>query len=198
MASKKSTARFRNVGTIVYPDSVNTPENWQDILRETHLNFFISPLHDKDINPLDNEPKKPHFHVICMCNSVHPLDFFEDVFSKIGGVGTEIVKELRNYARYLCHLDNPDKVRYHEEDVVSIGTEDYLSVIDLPTSKYIYVGAMIEFCENNGIDYYHELLRYAKDNEPAWFRALCDNCTLVMSSYFKSKDTKQRRTGIND
>ena len=30
-------------------------------------------------------------------------------FDKIGGVGCEIVNSTRGYARYLCHLDNPDK-----------------------------------------------------------------------------------------
>ena len=30
---------------------------------------FISPLHDKDMNPT-NEPKKPHYHVIITFDSV--------------------------------------------------------------------------------------------------------------------------------
>lgn len=47
--------RTRNFGTVVYPESA--PENWQTILSELCIPCFISPLHDKDINP-DGETKK--------------------------------------------------------------------------------------------------------------------------------------------
>lgn len=33
---------------IVYPESA--PENWREILDETHLRWIESPLHDKDIS----------------------------------------------------------------------------------------------------------------------------------------------------
>ena len=43
----------------------------------------------------------------------------------IGGVGVEPVKSVRAYARYLCHLDSPDKVCYRTEDVLSLSGADY-------------------------------------------------------------------------
>ena len=60
--SQKDT-RVRNFATVVYPESA--PENWQEILAEQFIPAFISPLHDKDINPT-GEPKKPHYHVMIM------------------------------------------------------------------------------------------------------------------------------------
>lgn len=39
----------------------------------------------------------------------------KEVFSAIGGVGIEPLKSTRAYARYLCHLDNPDKAQYDIE-----------------------------------------------------------------------------------
>ena len=184
MDNVKSTAtRFRNVSCIVYPESA--PANWLDIIRDLHCSALISPLHDKDINPTDNEPKKAHYHVILMYDSVHTREFFETVISSFCGVGFEVVSNLRGYARYLCHLDNPEKAQYPVEQVVCVQA-DYLGIISLPSDKYRVVSEMISFCSTNGIIYYHELLQYARVFRDDWFRALCDNCTVVMYSYFRS------------
>ena len=53
--------KARHWAMVVYPESA--PENWIDIINETHLQFAISPLHNKDTNP-DGEIKKSHWHVI--------------------------------------------------------------------------------------------------------------------------------------
>ncbi|MEE3444090.1 MAG: Rep family protein, partial [Methanobrevibacter sp.] len=89
---------------MVYPESA--PEDWEIILSNEFVPAFISPLHENDLNP-DNSPKKPHYHVILMFDSVKTTEQAKEVFAKIGGVGCEIVKSLRGYSRYLCHLDNP-------------------------------------------------------------------------------------------
>uniref|UniRef100_UPI002896F8C0 Rep family protein n=1 Tax=Staphylococcus aureus TaxID=1280 RepID=UPI002896F8C0 len=56
----KSTTS-RTWGLVVYPESA--PENWQELLSETVMQFAVSPLHDKDIKP-DGDIKTPHWHVI--------------------------------------------------------------------------------------------------------------------------------------
>ena len=64
MASQKARdTRGRNFATMVYPESA--PENWREILAGYFIPAFISPLHDKDLNPT-GEPKKPHHHVMLM------------------------------------------------------------------------------------------------------------------------------------
>ena len=64
---KSGRGRTRNFATVVYPESA--PENWQDILVEQFVPAFISPLHDKDINPT-GEIKKEHYHILIMFDSV--------------------------------------------------------------------------------------------------------------------------------
>lgn len=62
METKKSNEkRTRNWWFVLYPDSA--PNNWKAILNDLHIQYYVSPLHDKDINP-DGEMKKPHWHVI--------------------------------------------------------------------------------------------------------------------------------------
>lgn len=190
MASKNSSGdtygkgRTRNFATVVYPESA--PDNWQEILSEQFVPAFISPLHNKDINPT-GETKKPHFHVLIMFDSVKTKDQAIEIFNKIQGVGCEVVQSLRGYSRYLCHLDNPEKAQYSPEDVRSLCGADYTGSIGLVTDKYKAIGEMIDFCEENGIISYSELLKYCRMERFDWFRVLCDNGTVVMKEFLKSK-----------
>lgn len=179
---KKS--RTRNFATVVYPDSA--PDGWQEILSEQFIPAFISPLHDKDINP-NGEPKKAHYHVILMFDSVKTIEQAKEVFNLIGGVGCEKVNSMRGYARYLCHLDNPDKAQYNQSDVRSMCGADYITTIGLVTDKYKAIGEMIDFCIENNIQSYSKLLEYCRMERFDWFRVLCDNGTVVMKEYLKSR-----------
>ena len=184
--SEKSTkkSRTRNFATVVYPDSA--PDGWQEILSEQFIPAFISPLHDKDINP-NGEAKKAHYHVILMFDSVKTIEQAKEVFNLIGGVGCEKVNSIRGYARYLCHLDNPDKAQYNQSDVRSMCGADYITTIGLVTDKYKAIGEMIDFCIENNIQSYSKLLEYCRMERFDWFRVLCDNGTVVMKEYLKSR-----------
>lgn len=178
-----SVRRYRNYATVVYPDSA--PEDWFDSLSDLHVPVFVSPLHDLDLNPT-GEPKKAHYHVLVMFDNVKTLDQFDEVVDLIGGVGHEVVNSVRGYARYLCHLDNPEKTQYPPEDVKCLGGSDYFSICSLATDKYKGIREMIDFCEDNKLYCYADLLRYASEARPDWFRLLCDSCTVVMFNYLKS------------
>lgn len=177
------TKRTRNYATVVYPESA--PENWKVLLSEQCIPAFISPLHNRDKNA-DGTTKKPHFHVMIMFEGVKTHEQAKQVFSIIGGVGAEPIKCTRAYARYLVHLDNPDKAKYAIEDIISCAGADYYSMINLATDKYTAIGEMIEFCIENSIVGYAELLLFAKNNRMDWFRVLCDSGTLTIVQFLKS------------
>ncbi len=182
-------ARQRNFATIVYPDSA--PENWLDILRDMKVNCFVSPLHNQDVNP-DGEIKKLHYHVLVMFDSPKAPDQFLEFITPIHGVGIEKVNSIRGYARYLCHLDNPEKAQYDKEDVICIGSCDYLESISLSSDRYGVIRDMIDFCNSKSIVLFSDLLLYASQNNETWFRCLCDNGAYVMKEYLKSKDYGRR------
>lgn len=177
-------ARQRHFATIVYPESA--PENWVDILRDSKVNAFISPLHDADVNP-DGEIKKAHYHVLVMFDSPKAPDQFLELITPFGGVGIEKVNSIRGYARYLCHLDNPEKAQYSKDDVLCIGSCDYLETISLASDKYGQIREMIDFCNSEEIYLFSDLLEYSAMNRETWFRCLCDNGAYVMKEYLKSK-----------
>ena len=138
MATKKQTSsikKTRSYATVVYPESA--PENWLDILRDMKFNALVSPLHDSDVNPDSGEIKKAHYHVLFLFDGPKTADQAMAVAEHIGGVGLETLNSVRGYARYLCHLDNPEKHQYSPEDVIVIGSEDYLNLISLPTHEII-------------------------------------------------------------
>lgn len=197
MTEKKSSSkgRTRNFATIIYPDS--SPDNWQELLSDMFIPAFISPLHDRDINPT-GEPKKPHYHVIIMFDSVKTVEQAREVFELIGGVGCEKVNSIRGYSRYLCHLDNPDKVQYNQSDVRSLCGADYSATIGLVTDKYKAIGEMIDYCSENNVTSYSRLLEYSRVERFDWFRILCDSGTLVMREYLKSREWTIRSEVYDD
>lgn len=184
MTTEKSRdTRTRNFATVVYPDSA--PEDWQDILARHCIPAFISPLHDKDTNPT-GEPKKPHFHVMLMFDGKKSIEQVSEVFSSIGGVGCEVVKSVRGYARYLCHLDNPEKAQYDTAAVRSIAA-DYIGTIGLAVDKYVAIGEMQDFCEKYNVFSFYALAKYARINRPDWHRMLCDCAAVYMREYLQSR-----------
>lgn len=179
-----SVSRTRNYACVVYPESA--PLNWIGILSESKVPCFISPLHDRDKNPND-EDKKMHYHVLVMFDSVKTESQAKEFFSTFNGVGCEVVASCRAYARYLCHLDNPEKAQYSIEDVIQYGGADYLSVIGTMSDIQRCIKEMMLFVNDNQIISFHQLLTYAADNRSEWFDALCHHCSYVMREYIKSK-----------
>lgn len=196
MASKNASGesygkgRKRVFATIVYPESA--PSDWLQILEDTHIPSFVSPLHDMDFNG-DGEMKKPHYHVMVFYDSVKTREqVSNDIFDKIGGVGFEHISTNRGYARYLCHLDNPEKAQYKTEDVKCFCGADYLGEISLPSDKYIIIDEIIAYCKKNDITQYCDIVDYAREFNYNWYRALCDNCSFMVREYLKSKWWKEK------
>ncbi len=109
------------------------------------------------------------------------------IFDKIGGVGCQKINVIRNYARYLCHLDNPEKVQYNTKDVIKLCGADYDEIISLASDKYKVIDEMIDFCEKYDITSFYLLSKYAFKNNDQWKKALADNCSVFMREYLKSK-----------
>lgn len=182
--STSGRGRTRNYATVVYPESAK--EGWQELLVQQMVPAFISPLHNEDINPT-GEKKKEHYHVMIMFDGVKTKEQANDVIVAFGGVGCEVINSVRGYARYLCHLDNPEKFQYKKEDVKALCGADYETTIGLVTDKYKAIGEMMDFCIEYNVYSYANLLTYAKNNNYGWFRVLCDNGTVVIKEYLKSK-----------
>ena len=175
--------KLRNFAFLIYPESFNEygrPE-FLEFLRSSGLQGFLI-LHDKDV-------KKPHYHVLitapnpisystclelackCMCANDH----------------IESVASLKGYARYLCHLDNPDKHRYDTSEVVSFGGAEYEKLIETETDTTNKIADIIKHCKFNEVYSFSELVDYCIEQKREWFKIVC-NATYgrVIRDYIKS------------
>lgn len=177
--------RTKVFATIVYPESA--PADWETILSDTHVPAFVSPLHDKDVNP-DGQQKKPHYHVMLVFDSLKNFDTqVKPIFDRIGGVGREEVLSQRGYARYLCHMDNPEKYQYEQAEVTELNGASYSATIMLPTDEIGAVRDMLVFIEDNDIYSFRKLLDWCASNKEDWFRLLLSSKTYIIKEYLKSR-----------
>ena len=191
MSDKNSSAtstpqdeRIRNITFMLYDDSA-TP-NWKDLIVEDHIPYMYI-YHDRDKNPT-GEPKKPHYHVIlCFEGKKSPkqLQYYADRYGAANGQ-YQPVASIRAMARYLTHMDNPDKEPYDSGEVVSCAI-DYNAIIGMASDKYKAIMEMVDFCESENIISFGELFIYSKIHRFDWFKCLCDSSTMVMKEYLKSK-----------
>lgn len=177
-------SRTRNYACMVYLDSGKP--NFKEIISDAKIPCFISPLHDRDLNPT-GEPKKPHYHVLVMFDSVKTEKQAREFFESFGGLGCEVVSSCRAYARYLCHLDNPEKAHYNISDVCQFGGSDYKTQISTMADKDRAIDEMIDFVVNNNIIAFFQLALYARDNREDWNDALKNGCSYYIKEFIKSK-----------
>ena len=112
---KEKPQRSNTWTLLLYQDSA--PENWEDKLKELHIPFIVSPLHDKDLKP-DGTTKKPHYHIIVRFRSKKSFkQIKEGVCDPLGGPHPQPVFDFPMMVRYLAHLDDPEKAQYDIEDI---------------------------------------------------------------------------------
>lgn len=193
--SMSNTNRTRNWATIVYPESA--PDDWLDKLAEVKVPALVSPLHNRDVNA-NGEVKKEHYHVILMFQGVKSLPQVKAIIDTFGGVGTEYVQSQRGYARYLCHLDNPEKAQYDPKEVKQIcGAMAYSELVSSDSDKKSIVKQMLAYCRENGIYEFCDLAYYAMDEREDWYEVLASNPMVFVKETLRSASfVNAKRRGI--
>lgn len=185
---KTANGRARLFATVVYPESA--PADWMERLEQTHIAAMVSPLHALDTLPT-GEVKKAHYHVLWRYDGVKTPAQAQEVVSLIGGAGAvEVVADYRGYARYLCHLDSPDKAQYSADEVKCFGGADWAAVA---LSEAERTDATLDEIED-WIDETHcisyiGLCRYARRERPDWTRTVRTHTVhlsaLIRSAYWE-------------
>lgn len=180
MAKEK---RKRNWVFVLYPESA--PENWQEILAAMLIPCFISPLHDEDVNA-DGELKKAHYHIILMFKGLKSFDQVKEITDSLNAPIPQECKDIRAYARYLCHLDNPEKAQYSVADVLSFGGVDYLDKVKSAADTDTAISEMMDWCIEQGCFSFFRLSNYARVNRSDWFRVITSSRTVFLVNWLKS------------
>jgi len=191
-AKKKWDEEHRSAGKLrkiwwgyLYEDSA--PDDFIDLMRESGYEGFAMK-HDRDLTAA-GEVKEPHWHVVVRFSHAVQAKEAKEVLTAFGvkPASVQFRDSWSAVARYLCHLDDPNKTQYSPEHVVEFGGADYLSAINRSADKYRIVAAMQDWVIETECSSFAVLFDYARDNDMEWFMALCDNCSIVMREYIKSR-----------
>ncbi len=187
-----NTTRTRNWTIILYPESA--PENWRDILDETHIEWVESPLHDRDINAT-GETKKEHYHILLLFGGVKT---YEQVLEFVKPLNCPIPTKCHNakaLIRYMAHLDNPDKAQYNVSNIIAHGGVDIAELLRPSSSeRYSIIKEMIEFVREYNVIEFQDLIDYSYTQHfDDWFPLLCDNSAFIIVNYIKSCRHRERQ-----
>lgn len=174
---QKSSTRKRNFAYMLYDDSCKS--NWVNELDNQHIKYFYIK-HDKDVNA-DGTSKKIHYHVMVMFDSPKSNDQAKEIADLIGAANGqfEAIKSAQGYARYLCHLDNPEKHQYDISEIHSGGGADYKKAIALPQDKYSILTDILVFCIDTDCSNLGTLLLYTSQCNSEWQKIIIDNIGIV-------------------
>lgn len=174
----------------LYEDSA--PENFMDLMRESGMEGFAMK-HDCDTTAA-GEIKEVHWHVVVRFSHAVQAKEAKEVLVAFGckEASVQYRDSWTAVARYLCHLDDPNKYQYDPADVVEFGGADYLNAINRTADKYRIVANMQDWVAEPMADgerprSFGELNDYARTNNLEWFMALCDNSAVIMREFCKSK-----------
>lgn len=156
---------------------------------------LISPLHDQDVLP-NGEVKKPHYHVLISFKNPTTRTNAADTMERWGVVvqrhppkpgepDSFRVKDFRQAARYLCHLDQADKHRYSVQDVESIGAIDYQTLVMSSTDEDEMLDEIFEAMDSYYLDSYPKVVRYAKAKHPEWRSIIYRKYSRAIAEYAK-------------
>ena len=110
-----------------------------------------------------------------------------EVFAAAGVTAPpEQVRSIKAYARYLVHMDDHDKHRYRDSDVVEIGGASWASVaLDEHEERDRILTEIEDWLDEQGVDSYRALCRYARANKPEWVHVVRTS-TIHLLGYVKS------------
>lgn len=192
--SKKDN-RKRNWTAIVYPESA--PENWQEILNEEHIEWVVSPLHDKDITGT-GEAKKPHYHIALLFDGNKSFEQIKEITDKINAPIPKPIASVRALIRYFAHLDDADKVQYPISEIKAFGGVDLAELLK-PTSssRYEMIAEMGEYIQENEITEFIDFFIFCKKNHfEDWFPLLCDSSSFVIDKVIKSNRHRPSKADV--
>lgn len=182
--TQKDKQRVRSWACIVYPESA--PADWLEALKGNHVQALVSPLHDSDVTAT-GEPKKPHYHVMLMFDNPVPESKARGIFETIGVTAPpEKLQSTKAYARYLVHMDDHDKHRYRDQDVMELCGASWAGVaLDEAEEKDRLLDEIEDYIDEYSVVSYRALLQYARHSRPEWKRVIRSN-TIHLTNYVKS------------
>lgn len=199
--------RHRNYACVFYPDAVSL-EDARLYFISRHIQAFISPLHEPDpvvdmtdSGELVEHVLKPHYHVLMCWDGSIAETSVKNLLSGLNTTRIFPVTSKKSYARYLCHIDDPDKQQFTRPyDVKSTLGGDYSLLVADDVENDRVVMEILEYVKLRRLIYFDQLINHCMESELTWFKALnkSKNVSLI-TSYMRSLEYRMRNaTGADD
>lgn len=156
---------------LLYPESI--PEDWREKLEAIGVPMAISPLHDKDLSPVEGqEYKKAHYHIIYVAKNPVTADSVrlkikrtlgEKCISKV----QIVVQSMENMYLYLTHESKDaiakNKHKYSKKDICLLNNFDIDRYITLDVEdKDDMLNDVCDLIDDYDIANMRELRRFIK------------------------------------
>lgn len=183
----KSKNDYRQISILLWLDSA--PSDWFDRIQDLGYECLISPLHDKDVLE-DGTAKKAHYHCMFLFPGKKIEDQCQYIADWISGQDDYpflFVPDRKVHARYLCHLDSPQKHRYPLVDVCQVNGASILkwaSDDDKDSQDDEILFDILDWISSRRCRYFNELVDYARENHfNLWLSRLKKDLTPFVKAY---------------
>lgn len=211
MSEKKASVKKRNWAFFVYPTKeqlarVNSnydgsdgygsvPDDWQQRLQLSGLQYAISPLHDKDkLEDGSGKTKKPHYHIIVIYGSPTTYNNVKSLTDSFNSPIPQALEQVRGYYRYLTHKDNADKYQYDEKDIITGGGFNIADFIELSKSEVSEIKFKLQkLIREQAMSEYQEFMDYVQDNLDRTYFDIASSNTMFFNAYLRSRRHKQEQ-----
>lgn len=182
--------RTRNWRILVYPESA--PENWRDVIDDTHIEWVESPLHDKDVED-DGTVKKAHWHITLLYPGKKSFEQIKELTDKLHAPIPQKCDCVKGSIRYMVHKDHPEKAQYNWSDIKCHGGAD-LDALCAPThsERLIILKDMVRFIKINHITEFQTMAEYTSENNSEWFSVMMNYSTLSIQACISSNRYRPR------
>jgi hypothetical protein len=170
---------------VAYPESL--PGDWIEKIQKTGLPFSVSPLHDSDKDPTE-ENKKSHYHVILSYDGPVTYNQVKKLTDELNQPIPQPLNSVKGMYRYFTHKDNPDKFQYDEKDIKSYNgfcISNYEQFTKTEIMQYII--KIQQMIRDYNITEYSELMDILIDNQMTDEFYIASTHTLFFDRYVSSR-----------
>lgn len=166
-------SRHRGFNYVFYPESA--PENFREVISSWNVPALLA-LHDRD------EDKKPHYHLLLTFAGMKSLSQVHELVDQLGSKVVEPAYDIHASARYLGHLDQPDKFQYGVGVIEAFSGQ---SVADLTTPIGDPSPEILAFVREQGLVEYSKLIDYCLDERMDWYKWASSH-SIFLCAYLRS------------
>lgn len=176
----------------------------QDVIykleNDIHICAWISPLHSPEVTS-DGMERKRHYHIELIFDGKQSYERVCDICDYCGIKYPRVCTSKRGYARYLVHLDNPEKQQFDVNEVYQVGDDSYLDCITSVSNDLMIMGEICEWCYQYEVFEYWYLWLHAFNmnwleweriikNQAQFFKAFLSSMAYSYRKYGSLKDFK--------